>query len=117
MDGRSLFTPFNRALDQEWTLCYVLDMVEPRYTPDELARLGDAIYERDIRPRMRAEDTGRIVAVDVETGTYAVGSDLLATARQVFESIPRAQLWFKRVGFAYVHSFGGRDPLRSAGEP
>lgn len=84
-------------------------MIKPRYAPDELARMGDAIYERDILPRMTAEDTGRIVAIDVETGAYALGSDLLATAHQVFESVPGAQLWFKRVGFAYVHSFGGRD--------
>jgi hypothetical protein len=92
-------------------------MVKPRYSPEELARLGDAIYERDIFPRMTPDDTGRIVAIDVDSGVYAFGSDLLAAAHQVFHSTPGAQLWFKRVGSAYVHSFGGRDPLRSAGEP
>lgn len=91
-------------------------MVKPRYTPDELARLGDAIYERDILPRMTPEDTGRIVAIDVESGAYAVDGDLLAAAHRVFDVTPGAQLWFKRVGFSYVHSFGGFDTRRSRRE-
>lgn len=34
--------------------------------------MGDEIYERDLLPRVTAQDTGRIVAIDVEPGVYAI---------------------------------------------
>jgi hypothetical protein len=89
-------------------------MVKPRYPLDELARMGDAIYERDILPRMTAEDTGRIVAIDVDTGTYAIDSHLLAAADRIAASKPDAQLWFRRVGSTFVHRLGHRTAVRPA---
>jgi hypothetical protein len=83
-------------------------MPDLRYSLDELARMGDEIYERDVLPRMTAEDTGRIVAIDVDTGTYAVHGDKLTAIHQVLDAKPAAQVWVKRVGFAYVERFGRR---------
>lgn len=37
-------------------------------TPDEVARLGDEIYEREIHARVDAEHHGEIVAIDVGSG-------------------------------------------------
>lgn len=91
-------------------------MVKPRYSLDELARMGDAIYERDILPRITADDTGRIVAIDVETGAYAMDRHLLAAADRIAASKPDAQLWFRRVGSSYVHRLGHRTAVRSTGE-
>ena len=90
-------------------------MVKPRYSPEELARLGDAIYERDILPRMTPGDTGRIVAIDVETGAYAVDGDKLRAIHQVLDPHPGAQIWVKRVGFDYVTRFGGRSTVSPPG--
>jgi hypothetical protein len=87
-------------------------MIKPRHSLDEIARLGDELYERDVLPRMTAEDAGRIVAIDVDSGAYAVHPDQLAAAHQVLASKPEAQLWFRRVGSTYVHHFGGRSAPR-----
>ena len=35
---------------------------------DEIARLGDEIYERDVRPQVEADHHGEVVAIDVESG-------------------------------------------------
>jgi hypothetical protein len=81
-------------------------MVKLRFPLDELARMGDQIYERDILPRVTAQVTGRIVAIDVETGAYAIHGDKLTAIHQVLDVRPSAQIWVKRIGFAYVERFG-----------
>ena len=35
---------------------------------EEIARLGDEIYERDIRQEVEADHRGSVVAIDVESG-------------------------------------------------
>jgi len=39
-----------------------------RYPKEELARRGNEIYERDIRPYVEADNRGKYVAIDIETG-------------------------------------------------
>ena len=48
---------------------------EPRYSKEEFLRRGQAIYERDIRPQVKAGDEGKFVAVDIETGAYEMDRD------------------------------------------
>ena len=83
-------------------------MPDLRYSLDEIARRGDALYERDILPRMMPADSGRIVAIDVETGAYAIHEDKLAAIHHVLDTRPGAQIWVKRVRFSYVERFGWR---------
>jgi hypothetical protein len=42
---------------------------ERRYSKEEFARLGDAIFESDVRSRLKAEDDGKFVAIDIESAT------------------------------------------------
>lgn len=44
-----------------------------RRASEEIARLGDEICERDIRQEVEAEHHGAVVAIDVESGTRAIG--------------------------------------------
>ena len=46
-----------------------------RYTNEELARLGDEIYERDIAPKMGPEDQWKVVVIEVESGDYEIDKD------------------------------------------
>jgi len=41
---------------------------QPRYSAEETARRGDAIYERDIRPHLEETHRGKVVAIDVDSG-------------------------------------------------
>ncbi|MDE0078650.1 MAG: hypothetical protein OXI80_12300 [Caldilineaceae bacterium] len=47
---------------------------------EETARLGDEIYERDIRPQVEADHHGEYVVIDVDSGSWAI-SDSLRTQR------------------------------------
>lgn len=91
-------------------------MPDLRCSLDEIARRGDALYERDILPRMTPADTGRIVAIDVETGTYAVECGQLTAVHRLLNARADAQIWLRRVGFSYVDRLGASHPRPSAGE-
>lgn len=86
----------------------------PRYGTDEHARRGDAIYERDVRPRVEPGDAGKYVAIDIETGAYEVDANELAASDRLLARVPDAQTWLRRVGSRYARRIGPRPP---AGRP
>jgi len=53
------------------------------YTKDELVRLGEAIYERDIRARVEPEHRGKFIVIDVETGDYEFDENVVVATRRV----------------------------------
>ena len=86
----------------------------PTRPRDEIARLGDEIYERDIRPQVEADHDGDIVSIDVDSGNWAVDDDLLAAAGRLRALRPQAvNVWSLRIGHRAVYKFGGGS-LRSA---
>jgi hypothetical protein len=84
-----------------------------RYPKVEFARRGDEIYERDIKPKLKAGDKDKFVAIDIETGNFELDEDELTACDRLRARIPQAQTWLVRVGSRYVHRFG----YLSAGEP
>ena len=85
-----------------------------RRPSEEIARLGDEIYERDIRQEVEAEHHGEVVAIDVESGTWAIGDTVVVARDRLRTKRPDAtDVWLLRVGHRALHHFGGR-PLRNA---
>ena len=84
-----------------------------RRPDDEIARLGDEIYQRDIRPLVEAEHHGEYLAIDIDSGCWSMGSTL-TQARDLL-GVQQAQaheVFLMRVGHRVLHHFGGR-PLRT----
>lgn len=79
---------------------------QPRYTKEEFARRGDAIYENELRSVLEAGNEGKFVAIDIETGTYEVDSDELAASDRLLTRVPNAQIWLRRIGSRYARHFG-----------
>lgn len=79
---------------------------QPRYSKEEFARRGQAIYEKRVRPQVEEGNRGKIVAIDVETGEFEVGEDTLAACDQLLARCPDAQPWLVRIGRRAVHRFG-----------
>src|SRR5436309_14375517 len=50
---------------------------QSRHSAEETDRRGDEIYERTIRAQVEATHYGKVVAIDIETGAYAVDELLL----------------------------------------
>ena len=84
--------------------------IHPR---EEIARLGDEIYERDIRAKVEGAHHGQIVAIDVVSGDYAVAENVVTAWERLVAERPEGGFWFVRIGYPAVYHLGGR-PQRSA---
>lgn len=86
-----------------------MGVLTPRYSKEEFARRGDAIYEKQVRPQLKAEEEGKFAAIDIESEEFAIDADELKACHKLRKRVPNAQIWMVRVGFRHVHRFGGRD--------
>ena len=81
----------------------------------EAVRLGKDIYERDILPQVEADHFGEYVAIDVETGDWAVADTTRVAVERLREQRPDAvDVVCERVGYRALRSFGAGS-LRRAG--
>ena len=91
-------------------------MTTARRTAEETALLGDEIYWRDIRALVKDEHDGEYLAIDVDSGDWALGSDEINAARRLRAQQPdEVDVWLMRVGYRAIASFGGQ-PLREGSE-
>ena len=81
---------------------------QPRYSKEEHARRGTALYEQQVRPQVEAGNRGRIVALDLDGGAFEVADDTLTASERLLARYPDAQIWCVRIGYPAVHRFGPR---------
>lgn len=84
-----------------------------RYSKEEHARRGMAIYEERVRPLVEAGNHGNIVAIDVDGDAFEVAEDTLTAADRLLARCPDAQIWFVRIGHRGVHRFGAHRPAEA----
>ena len=83
-------------------------MTHPRLSKEEIARRGKALYASRLRDRIETtENIGKIVAIDVETGDYEIGDDLVLPSLRLRAKHANAALWAERIGFDAVYAVGG----------
>jgi hypothetical protein len=84
-------------------------MVAPM-NPEDVAQLGEEVYERDIRAKVEAGNLGRFVIIDVLTGDFEVDDEDMAASDRLLERRPQALLYGIRIGSpaAYRIGFGAR---------
>jgi len=83
-------------------------MPHPRYSSEEVGRVGKELYEKSIRARVETEENiGKIISIDIETGDYEIGDDLVQTARRLLAKNPNAAIWHERIGYDVVYAVGG----------
>jgi len=75
---------------------------------EEIALIGDEIYENSIIPVVSAENAGHYVVIDVETGDYEIDADELTASDRLLERNPEAKVWLRQIGSRYARRFGKR---------
>ena len=86
----------------------------PTRPKEETARLGKEIYERDIRAQVEADHVGEVVAIDVESGVWAIDNEVLEAVDRLHRQLPDAyDIWCERVGHRALDSFGGGSLRRN----
>ena len=76
---------------------------QAQYLKEEVIRLGDELYESQIRSQVEEGNHGKIVAIDVKTGAFEVGKNSIIASNQLLVHHPNAQIWFIRIGHDTVH--------------
>ena len=81
-----------------------------RRPTEDTARLGKEIYERDIRSRVEADHHGEVVAIDVDSGEWAIGANAIDATDSLRTQLPDAvDVWLLRVGHRALYHFGGNS--------
>lgn len=79
--------------------------ITPSNDLSEIARLGDEIYEQDLKPQLEASDFDRLVAIEVSTRAFALGDTVLeaSDALQRTCGANPEKIWILRVGSQGVY--------------
>ena len=85
-----------------------------RRAKEETALLGREIYERDILPEVELDHFGEYVAIDVETGDWAIAdSTRVAVERLRMQRPDAVDILCERVGYRALRSFGAGSLRRT----
>jgi hypothetical protein len=57
---------------------------QPRYSKEEFAQRGNALYESEIRQQVEEGNYGKIVAIDIETGAFELADDTIAATDRLY---------------------------------
>jgi hypothetical protein len=69
---------------------------------------GKELYENVIRAQVETpENIGKIIAINVETGEYEIGENLVVTSGKLQAKQANAIIWAERIGFDAVYAVGG----------
>ncbi len=69
---------------------------------------GKELYENVIRAQVETpENIGKIISINVETGEYEIGDDLVVTSSKLQAKQANAIIWGEQIGFDAVYAIGG----------
>jgi len=80
----------------------------PRRNREEVARLGQEIFDRLVRPKLTPEDDGKFVAIDVVTEDYEVDADDYTAVMKLHQRHSGAEVWLMRAGYPAAYKLGLR---------
>ncbi len=78
-----------------------------RYSNEEIGRIGEELYRRDIRPQVMPEHKGEFLVLDIETGDYEMGADDLQTEKCLRARRSDGVLYGIRIGYTSAYSLSG----------
>ncbi len=85
-----------------------MNVSQARYSNEEIGRIGEDIYHRDIRPQVMPQHKGEFLVLDIETGDYEMGTDDLQIVKRLRARRPDGVLYGLRIGYTSAYSLAGR---------
>jgi hypothetical protein len=80
-----------------------LVMSHPKYTSEEIARRGQALYEAQIQDKLDATCKGQFLVLDIETDEYELDTNELPALQRAKAKRPDAALYILRVGYSTTY--------------
>jgi hypothetical protein len=84
-----------------------VNSAKPQRTLDELDALGQAIYDRVVKPALGPDDQGKFVAIDVESSDFEIDQDDYSAIMRLRSRRPDADIWLMRAGYRAAYQIGG----------
>ena len=75
-------------------------------TSEVIAARGEALYQEKIREKVESTQKGKFLAVDIETGDYAIADEDLAATDRLLAKRPNATVYGLRIGFPTAYRIG-----------
>lgn len=82
-------------------------MPHPRYSSLEIVRRGQALYEQQLRAQVAADNAGKFLVLDIETGEYEIDADERAALKRAKAKRLDAPLYLLRIGSPTAYRLGG----------
>ena len=83
-------------------------MSNTRYSAEDVAARGEALYDQELRQRVEPGNEGKYLVIDVDTGDYELGENYLELTRQLRSRRPDAAPYALRIGHRALGRIGGR---------
>lgn len=79
-----------------------------KLSKEEIGRLGDELYQRQLRDSVEAEESniGKMIVIDVGTGDYEIDNEGIEAARRLKARHPDGRLYGLRIGYDTPEGFG-----------
>jgi hypothetical protein len=77
-------------------------------TSEEIVRLGEERYQRELQGKVEPLHEGKFLVLDVDTGDYEIDADEVAALRRAMARRPDGARFIKRIGYPAAHRLGGR---------
>ena len=90
-------------------------MAHPRYTSDENAERGEALYECEVQGSLTASDVGKLLVLDIETGDYELDTAEIAAVKRARAKRPDGAFYVLRVGHSVAFRLGCRAGIAMQG--
>jgi hypothetical protein len=71
---------------------------QPLKSREEVAALGNQILRYQIEPLLSSEDTGKFVAIAVDSGEYEIDESDQKVLSRILARHPQAKIWLGRAG-------------------
>jgi len=81
-------------------------MAHSRYSSDEIAEKGQALYDREVQGTLAASDRGKFLVLDIETGDYELDADELAAVKRARAKHADGAFYVLRVGHSAAFRLG-----------
>jgi len=82
-------------------------MPDAKYSREEVAARGEAIYEQEIRAKVETNNKGKYLVLDIESGGYEIDEEDLAATKRMMAKFPDAVLYGLRIGYPAAYRLGG----------
>ncbi len=82
-------------------------MPHAKYSREEVAARGEAIYNQEIRSKVESQFKGDYLVLDIESGEFEIDQDDLVATKRLLARCPDAVLYGLRIGYVAAYRLGG----------